>query len=298
MRRIVLMFAMTAAYAGLAAAPLDDAPSTRWRQAWGLSQMPTPATRPGTDSASAAMVKLRIEARPPHYLARAENLLAGPVQVQLRLRHDMPLQALQALPALPLRALLAAGSRSTLSELGSDHSPAGQLDLLLDAVPGDPAARPQDHLYQLPFETDRIRVDQGFDGRFSHQDAQNRYAVDFALPDGSKVLAARRGTVMQVRDADDREANFIRLLHDDGSMAIYAHLQPAGVRVRTGQRVAAGQLIGLSGNSGRSTAPHLHFAVQVNAGMRLESIPFRMLSPRGELHFPRIMPSADAAPAP
>lgn len=295
MRRIVLMFAMTAAYAGLAAAPLDDAPSTRWRQAWGLTQTRTPAVHPDTDSTSAAMVQLRLEGRAPHYRARAENLLAGPVQVQLRPRRDIHLQAV---PALPLRALLPAGSRSILSELSGDHSPDGQLDLLLDAVPGDPAARAQDHRYQLPFEVDRIRVDQGFGGRFSHQDAQNRYAVDFALPAGSAVLAARRGTVMQVRDADDREANFIRLLHEDGSMAIYAHLQPAGIRVRTGQQVAAGELIGLSGNSGRSTAPHLHFAVQVNAGMRLESIPFRMLSPRGELHFPRIAPSADAAPAP
>ena len=82
-------------------------------------------------------------------------------------------------------------------------------------------------------------------------------------------------------------ANFIRIVHDDGSMAVYAHLKPEGVQVRTGQRVRKGQRIGLSGNTGFSTAPHLHFVLQVNAGMRLQSIPFRMFGPLGELKFPK-----------
>ena len=71
-------------------------------------------------------------------------------------------------------------------------------------------------------------------------------------------------------------ANFIRLLHDDGSMALYAHLSVDGVQVRIGQQIQAGQRIGLSGNTGFSTGPHLHFAVQVNRSMQLVSIPFRM----------------------
>ena len=48
------------------------------------------------------------------------------------------------------------------------------------------------------------------------------------------------------------------------------------MHVRAGQTVNAGQRIGLSGNTGFSTRPHLHFAVQVNRGMQLVSIPFRM----------------------
>ena len=71
-------------------------------------------------------------------------------------------------------------------------------------------------------------------------------------------------------------ANYVRILHDDGTMGLYAHLRPEGVLVRVGQRVRQGQQIGLSGNTGFTSGPHLHFAVQVNRGMNLLSIPFRM----------------------
>ncbi len=78
------------------------------------------------------------------------------------------------------------------------------------------------------------------------------------------------------RDRYRGRANFVRILHDDGSMALYAHLKSGGVLVRVGQQVQAAQQIGLSGNTGFTTGPHLHFALQVNRGMRLVSIPFRM----------------------
>ena len=66
-------------------------------------------------------------------------------------------------------------------------------------------------------------------------------------------------------------------------MALYAHLKAEGVLVRVGQRVRAGQQIGLSGNTGFTTGPHLHFVVQVNRGMRLESIPVRIAGVGGGL---------------
>ncbi len=109
------------------------------------------------------------------------------------------------------------------------------------------------------------------------------------------MLCARDGVVMQVESDFDKaglnlekfggRANFVRILHDDGTMALYAHLQEGGVLVHVGQRVLAGQQIGLSGNTGFTTGPHLHFAVQVNRGMQLESIAFRMRGPAGALHF-------------
>ena len=66
-------------------------------------------------------------------------------------------------------------------------------------------------------------------------------------------------------------------------MALYAHLQPDGVYVRPGDTVSLGQVIGRTGNTGYSSGPHLHFAVQVNAGLALASIPFRMVGPDGFL---------------
>ncbi|MBD8643944.1 M23 family metallopeptidase [Stenotrophomonas sp. CFBP 13724] len=158
---------------------------------------------------------------------------------------------------------------------------------------GAPAA--DSFAYQLPFDARRFSVGQAPQGRFSHRDAENRHAVDFTLPEGTPVLAARAGRVTRVqagfsgngldplRDRD--RANYVRIVHDDGSMAVYAHLQHEGVLVGEGQQVQAGQPIALSGNTGYSTAPHLHFAVQRQRGTQLESIPVRIVTPRGQLHF-------------
>jgi murein DD-endopeptidase MepM/ murein hydrolase activator NlpD len=176
----------------------------------------------------------------------------------------------------------------------ADPTHAGGFELRMDAVPGDPRARPVDVEYLLPLRMRGWHIDQGFGGGFSHDDEQNRYALDLAAPIGTPVLAARDGIVMQVesdfaRAGLDREryagrANLIRVLHDDGTMAVYAHLDADGVLVRAGQRVRAGQQIGLSGNTGFTSGPHLHFAVQVNRGMRLDSIRFRMRGPLGPLN--------------
>src|SRR5690606_7523916 len=151
----------------------------------------------------------------------------------------------------------------------------GGLGLRLDSVPGSVNARPLDYEYLLPLHPGAPRVEQARGGGHSHVDAENHYAVDFAAAPGSTGLAAREGVVMQVEAAPvgasdastgHGRANVVRILHDDGSMAVYAHLQPGGALVRPGQRVRRGQPIALSGNTGASTGPHLHFAVQANRG--------------------------------
>ena len=142
--------------------------------------------------------------------------------------------------------------------------------------------------YQLPFAAgERFSVVQGFNGFFSHRGA-SRYAVDFAMPIGSAVHAARGGFVIDTearhwRGGSSRRyakyANYIIVLHDDGTTGEYYHLQQHGVLVKRGQSVSKGQHIGYSGNTGFSSLPHLHFAVyQALEGGKYQSIPFKFQS--------------------
>jgi len=155
-------------------------------------------------------------------------------------------------------------------------------------VPGNPQSKIKElQYYHLPFaNTDSYFVSQGFNGRFSHYTDYSRYAVDIAMPEGTIIHSVSDGIVMSIAEDFDRggatqkllsQANVLRILHDDGSMAIYAHLLPDSVQVRIGQAVKVGQIIARSGNTGFSTGPHLHFAIEKNVGMQLKSIPFKFL---------------------
>jgi murein DD-endopeptidase MepM/ murein hydrolase activator NlpD len=232
-----------------------------------------------------AVARLRLETSNGRYLAFADNNLAGPIEVLLQARGG----GVTSDPPLPARATVPARGTALVAVL--DATRGGEL--LMDSLPGDPSARPRDYEYLLPLQQRALRIDQGFGGTFSHNDPQNRYAIDFAADIGTPVLAAREGVVMQVENDFEKaglnreryggRANFIRILHDDGTMALYAHLKSEGAMVRVGQRIRAGQQIGLSGNTGFTTGPHLHFVIQVNRGMKLESLPFRMRGPAGPL---------------
>jgi murein DD-endopeptidase MepM/ murein hydrolase activator NlpD len=217
-------------------------------------------------------------------LAVAQNRMHGPVEVVLSASG-----AVATDPPLPLQRVLAAGERAVLAELPAD---AGSQPLALTATPGEPHVVARDVVYSLPVEESGFELGQGFHGGFSHGDEANRYAVDLIVAEGTAVLAARSGVVMQATSGfreggTDRSlagrANLIRVLHDDGSMALYAHLRENGVTVRAGDAVTLGQVIGYAGSTGFSSGPHLHFALQVNGGGRLVSVPFRMIGPEGFL---------------
>lgn len=233
---------------------------------------------------ASAIARLRVESGDGEYLAWADNHLAGPIEVLLGFSES---RNIRGEPALPARATVPARGSVLVARLRvDDPRREGSFGLTLAGVPGNPSARPRDVEYQLPLRQPKVRIDQGFGGGFSHDDEQNRHALDFAADIGTPVLAARAGTVMQVesdfskaglkREKYGGRANFVRILHDDGTMALYAHMATDGVYVRVGQKVELGQRIGLSGNTGFTTGPHLHFVVQANRGMRLVSIPYRM----------------------
>ena len=80
----------------------------------------------------------------------------------------------------------------------------------------------------------------------------HRAVADAADGDSVRVFFSRDGS----------EANFVQVLHDDGTTAVYAHLQLDTVRVRPGQQVVRGEFIANSGNTGFSTGPHLHWGMK------------------------------------
>ena len=114
------------------------------------------------------------------------------------------------------------------------------------------------------------------------------FAYDFLMPVGSPIAAVRAGTVVFVREQNTdidkglENGNAVVIEHEDGTYAGYGHLTHNGALVETGQEVAQGQVIGLSGNSGESVIPHLHFQVSPCRVMEsCESLPitFRNTKP-------------------
>jgi len=106
-------------------------------------------------------------------------------------------------------------------------------------------------------------------GGTSHQTGGTRqYAYDFQMPIGTLIVAARAGRVSAVEQFNidstrtPGEENFVMITHDDGTHGRYFHLTQYGSMVALGQLVEQGQAIALSGDTGESSEPHLHFVVE------------------------------------
>ncbi len=98
---------------------------------------------------------------------------------------------------------------------------------------------------------------------------QSHQGVDYAVPEGSRIFATADGTVKEVKGKNSTSGITIVIDHRNGYTTSYSHLQ--SVKVKRGQRVQRGDIIALSGNSGLSLAPHLHYEVRYN-GMRVDPI--------------------------
>ncbi len=154
-----------------------------------------------------------------------------------------------------------------------------------------------DHVYAFPYAPGRsYRILQGYGSRFSHRGLEE-FAIDFDMREGTPVHAARAGIVARVEERHNKGcwakgcgqyANYIVVLHSDGTTGEYYHLKQDGALVEVGDMVTRGQKIGLSGNTGHTALPHLHFAVyRASTWGETQSIPIRFQSADGVISRPR-----------
>jgi murein DD-endopeptidase MepM/ murein hydrolase activator NlpD len=255
-----------------------------------------PSDSEGVEVRSLAVAPTRATVTVTHQLVgneiqlTAHNGLHAPVEIVLVL--NAMSGVVHPHPKKNLRWVIEPRSELALLNLTvMDGVATPQVEYDFDYMPGDPAAihRAVDG-YRAPFAAAaNYPVTQAYPDNVTHQSADSEHAIDIAMPIGTDVLAARGGVVFEVistnfRGGVDRKenlhsANIVRILHDDGTMAVYAHLNWDSIRVRPGERVRAGQYIADSGNTGFSSGPHLHFVVQRNAGMRVEALPVTFIGP-------------------
>jgi len=153
-------------------------------------------------------------------------------------------------------------------------------------------------VYALPVPKGHcFKITQGYFGRTHTVDSPYKYAIDFGMPEGTPVCAARDGEVVGYRTDSNiggpstefsECANYLIVKHADGSYSEYLHLKQNGVLVQLGSKVHAGQTIGLSGNTGQTHGPHLHFCVFYYDDLdRRQSVSVVFSSRSGVIHRPQ-----------
>jgi murein DD-endopeptidase MepM/ murein hydrolase activator NlpD len=218
---------------------------------------------------------------------RARNLREYPITYTLRIEvEDVVTDGPRE-----VTSTLAPNQSERVTVVTSGASRKGNLYSLDWTVGDKDAIHDDDHLYSLPYASGKTYpILQGYGSRFSHTGLEE-FAIDFDMDIGTPVHAARGGVVARVVDSNSkgcwekgcgRYANYIVILHNDGTTGEYYHLAQNGSIVEVGNSVSQGQKIGYSGNTGHTTMPHLHFAVyRATKNGDTQSIPVRFQAADG-----------------
>lgn len=182
---------------------------------------------------------------------------------------------IQADKELPLAVTIAPHTSREIVQISPRRRP-GRFNFHFEhsTAIGDAFTPPdKDCRYRLPFKKGvRTQIVQEPGGTLTtHNSGHIRNAIDFGLPEGTLVTAARAGTVVEVKDGFTvgrldpslaGQANRVVVVHADNTVGYYLHLAPKRVLVHPGQRIGAGEALAYSGNTGYSGGPHLHFDVR------------------------------------
>ncbi len=140
--------------------------------------------------------------------------------------------------------------------------------------------------YSFPFVKNyQSKIIQGYDGDFSHFGDFSAKTLDFEMAVGDTIVASRAGVVSIISVEHNKQGatkayrkygNYMILYHDDNTFSQYVHLKQYGNLVEVGDTVKTNQPIALSGFTGWTTVPHLHFGVYKPTKTGLKSIPIRI----------------------
>jgi murein DD-endopeptidase MepM/ murein hydrolase activator NlpD len=182
------------------------------------------------------------------YVAKKGETLA-----QIAGREGVPLEDLAEINGLRRNAKLDEGQIVFLLDReGLTRAPEAAAPPPPQAPPGTPPAG--DGKFRWPLQDPRLS------SVFGERQGKVHEGIDMAAPIGTPIFASRDGTILYAGDAVRGYGNMAVLQHDEDLLTVYAHCSV--VLVHIGERVHAGQEIARVGQSGRATAPHLHFEVR------------------------------------
>ena len=264
---------------------------------WHFSDHPPPGEGPrivpGKDIPVQQQVVIHLLGKQEAPLFEVSNSLPSPIELEFSAKQ---MQNMAADPPLPIHKVIHASSREALTRFSPVHADMPwSYAYTTRFVLGDPAAK---HItgkpYLPPFPSRKeFTISQAFDGERSHKrHPLTRYAVDIPMPAESPVHVARSGTLVEKKSGklspkSGHATYFVRILHRDGTFGLYANLAPDSVKLQPGMQINRGQTLGVLHKTKDGSKPFLHFAVQKNTGMKLESLPFSFTSLDGTPQEPK-----------